>query len=207
MSWGTDDKLLSSGRSAGAEGDLLGDRERAGGAWPPPALTPADYAARYKIISQAVLAEDPTIKVGPSVIAHRQRQRVAGCGPLGPDQSGRFRLLSSLRAALRHFEVHLRRRAQRRTTSPSSLNMSSSSRPTGGRNVIDRLAANGRPITTPLIASECNPSSWEGTYYFQLNRTMAHGAGCRGERSSPSQRWASWPSSTGTSRTTAAAPR
>ena len=28
-------------------------------------LSPADYAARYKTISSAMVAQDPTIKVGP----------------------------------------------------------------------------------------------------------------------------------------------
>ena len=43
--------------------------------------------------------------------------------------------------------------------------------------MIDRLTANSRPADTPLVLSEYNASSWEGTYYFSLNRTVAHALG------------------------------
>jgi hypothetical protein len=45
------------------------------------------------------------------------------------------------------------------------------------QNIIDRLVANNRPSTTGLVTSEWNPSSWEGSYYLNCNRCMAHALG------------------------------
>jgi hypothetical protein len=59
----------------------------------------------------------------------------------------------------------------------SSLNWIRQQQTDRRQKVVDRLTANGRPASTPLMATEWNPSSWEGTYYFGLNRTVAHALG------------------------------
>lgn len=176
MSWGTDDKLLSP-----TEGPVpkvvyweIGNEPE--GPYPPPPLTPDDYAARYKIISQAVLAEDSTIKVGPcmmsadngnawldAVLSDPANQvDFVNYHPYGPmyyatrTQSGGVLNAADLNVILNTVRQQQYDRRQK---------------------VVDRLIANGRPANTPLVASECNPSSWEGTYYYQLNRTVAHALG------------------------------
>jgi len=43
--------------------------------------------------------------------------------------------------------------------------------------IVERLTAYNRPSDTPLILSEWNTSSWQGTYYYELGQTVAQGLG------------------------------
>jgi hypothetical protein len=43
--------------------------------------------------------------------------------------------------------------------------------------IVNWLTAAGRDPNTPLWLTEQNPSSWEGTYYYDLNKCVAHGLG------------------------------
>lgn len=176
MTWGTDDKLLAPGEAPVPKVTYWEIGNEPEGPYPPPALTPTDYANRYKIISQAVLAEDPTIKVGPcmmsadngnawldAVLSDPQNQvDFVNYHPYGPlygatkTQSGGVLNADDLNASLNTVRQQQYDRRQK---------------------VVDRLVANARPADTPLVSSECNPSSWEGTYYYQLNRTVAHALG------------------------------
>jgi len=176
MTWGTDDKLLAPGEAAVPPVVWWEIGNEPEGPYPPPSLTPEDYAARYKTITQAVLAEDPTIKVGPCCMSAdngnawldavfsdpANRVDFVNYHPYGPlygivkTTSGGLLNAGDLNSGLNSMKQQQIDRRQK---------------------IIDRLAANNRPTNTPLVASECNPSSWEGTYYFTLNRTVAHALG------------------------------
>lgn len=176
LSWGSDDKLLAPGEAAVPKVDWWEIGNEPEGPYPPPPLTPQDYAARYKVITQAVLAEDPTVKVGPCITTADNgnawldavlsdpgnRVDFVNYHPYGPlygitkTTSGGVLNADDLNLGLNTIKQQQIDRRQK---------------------IIERLSAAGRPTNTPLVASECNPSSWEGTYYFNLNRTVAHALG------------------------------
>jgi hypothetical protein len=174
LSWGTDDKLLAPSEAPVPKVTYweIGNEPEG---MPAPMLPPADYSARYKMMTQAMLQEDPTIKFGPSVInpqdnawlnavlADPANQVDFVCyHPYGPlyrtvvGQSGGVLNADDL---------------------TNSLNTIRQQQFVAWQYAVDRLVANGRPTSIPMAATECNPSSWEGTYYYELNRTMAHALG------------------------------
>ncbi len=175
LAW-SGDKLLAPGEPATprvTDWEIGNEPE---GPYPPPALTPADYAARYKAMTAAMLAVDPTIRVGPCVMSAdngnawldavfadpANRVDFVAYHPYGPlywitkNNAGGTLSGPDLQRGLLQMRQQQSDRRQK---------------------VVDRLVAAGRPADTPLIASEWNPSSWEGTYYYSLNRTAAQGLG------------------------------
>ena len=117
MSWGTDQKLLSPGEALTPKVVYWEIGNEPEGPFPPPALSPADYAARYKMISQAVLAEDPTVKVGPGMMTADNGNAWLDAVLSDPTNHVDFHQLSSIRASIRHREDHLGRSADTPTTS------------------------------------------------------------------------------------------
>ena len=57
------------------------------------------------------------------------------------------------------------------------LNVQKSQQVAAKQKIVDRLVAYNRPADTPLLLSEWNTSSWQGTYYYSLGQTMAQGLG------------------------------
>lgn len=176
LAWGTDDKLLAPGEAPVPKVVYWELGNEPEGPYPPPSLTPEDYAARYKVISQAVLAEDPTIQIGPGCVTADNGN--AWLDAVFSDPDNRVDFVAYHPYGPLYWIT--------KTTSGgvlnaddlnNGLNTMKQQQVSKKQKMVDRLVANGRPASTPLIASEINPSSWEGTYYFNLNRTMAHALG------------------------------
>jgi hypothetical protein len=137
-------------------------------------LSPADYAARYNAITKAMLAVDPTIKVGPCVMSadngnawldavfanRNNRVDFVAYHPYGPLYS-----ITRSTGVLNANDLAI------------GMNRIKQQQADRRQKVVDRLTANNRSASTPLIASEWNPSSWEGTWYFGLHQTVAQGLG------------------------------
>ena len=176
LTWGTDDKLLAPGESMVPKVTWWEIGNEPEGPYPPPALTPADYANRYNIISAAVIAEDPTIKIGPGCMTANNgnawldavfanpanRVDLVAYHPYGnlygitrDSTGGSLDALSLMRG----------------------LNMHKGQQATSKQNIVARLVAYNRPADTPLLISEWNTSSWQGTYYYGLGQTVAQGLG------------------------------
>lgn len=174
MSWGSDAKLLAPGEAATSRVDYWEIGNEPEGPYPPPALSPADYAARYNTITKAMLAVDPTIKVGPCVMSadngnawldavfanRNNRVDFVAYHPYGPLYS-----ITRSTGVLNANDLAI------------GMNRIKQQQADRRQKVVDRLTANNRSASTPLIASEWNPSSWEGTWYFGLHQTVAQGLG------------------------------
>ncbi|MBI4580289.1 MAG: hypothetical protein HY718_11340 [Planctomycetes bacterium] len=176
LNWGSDDKLLAPGEPPVPPVVYWEIGNEPEGPYPPPALAPDDYAARYSTITQAMRAVDPTIKVGPGVMSADNgnawldavfsnagnRVDFVAYHPYGPlywitkNNSGGVLNANDLMGGLDSLKQQQTDRRQK---------------------VVDRLTANNRPGGTPLVASEFNPVSWEGTYYYNLSQTVAQGLG------------------------------
>lgn len=176
LQWGTQDKLLAPGEAPVPTVTYWEIGNEPEGPYPAPALTASDYANRYKTIAQAILAEDPAVKVGPSVMSadngnawldavysdSANRVDFSCYHPYGPlffntkQLSGGVLNAEDLNAGLNDIRPV---QAQRR------------------QKMVDCLVANGRPSVTPLMATESNPSGWEANYYYNLNRIQAHALG------------------------------
>jgi len=176
LSWGTSDKLLAPGETPVPRVEYWEIGNEPEGPYPPPSLTPADYAARYKTISEAVIAEDATVKVGPGCMTADNGN--AWLDAVDSDPTSRVDFVN--------YHPYGNLYGITKTTSGgiliaddlcSGLNTMKQAQYDKHQKMVDRLVANSRPADTPLAITECNPSSWEGTYYFQLCRTAAHGLG------------------------------
>lgn len=174
--WGTEDKLLAPGEVPVPKVVYWEIGNEPEGPYPPPPLTPEDYALRYRTIVPAMRAVDPTIRVAPGIMSADNGNAwldailadpanpvdFISYHPYGPlygitkNNYGGVLDPAGMNAGLNQMKKQQRDRRQK---------------------VIDRLVANGRPANTELSASEFNPSSWEGTYYYGLAQTVAHGLG------------------------------
>lgn len=142
-----------------------------------PTLPPADYHTNYLAMVAAMIAEDPQIKVGPctttpgtsgnewlNVILNDPACRVdfVAYHPYGPlywvtkNQSGGVLDGPTLENGLNYMKTQQVEAKQR---------------------VVNALTAAGRDPNTPLWLTEYNPSSWEGTYYYNLSKCQAHALG------------------------------
>lgn len=146
------------------------------GPYPAPPLTPQEYAETYKAITQALAAEDPNLRFGPSVMTAANGN--AWLDAVFSDPANRVDVV--------YYHPYGNLYHIVKGTSGGVLNADDLNLGVNGlrdiqiqrrQEILDRLAANGRPTTTGLVESEWNPSSWEGSYNFDLNRTMAHALG------------------------------
>ena len=177
LSWGTNDKLLAPGEAAVPKVTWWEIGNEPEGPYPPPALTPADYASRYNIISAAMIAKDPTIKIGPGCMTANNGGN-AWLDAVFANKSNRVDLVAY------HPYGNLYGITRDNTGGAldaafiqRGLNVQKSAQLTAKQNIVNRLVANNRPANTPLIISEWNTSSWQGTYYYNLGQTIAQGLG------------------------------
>ncbi|HSW44368.1 MAG TPA: hypothetical protein VLM89_02230 [Phycisphaerae bacterium] len=176
MIWGTDAKLLSPGEAAVPKVTWWEVGNEPEGPYPPPALTPTDYASRYNIISTAMLAKDPTIKVGPGCMTANNGNAwldAVFANPANQVDFVAYHPYGNLYGITRDNTggyvnpIYLMR----------GLNLQKSQQLSAKQKIVERLVANNRLSTTLLSLSEWNPSSWQGTYYYSLSRMVAQGLG------------------------------
>ena len=176
LDWGGDDKLLAPGEAMVPKVVWWEVGNEPEGPYPPPALTPGDYANRYRIISSAMLAQDPTIKVGPGCMTANNGN--AWLDAVCSDSGNRVDFV----AYHPYGNLYgITRDITGGTLSPpelmKGLNVQKNAQNSARQKIVDRLVANNRPAGTPLILSEWNTSSWQGTYYYGLGQTVAQGLG------------------------------
>lgn len=176
LDWGTNDKLLAPGEAPVDKVIWWEIGNEPEGPYPPPSLTPADYANRYSIMSAAMLAKDPTIKVGPgcmtadngnawldAVFANPANQvDLVAYHPYG----NLFGITKNNTGGYLEPTFLMRGLAQHKLQQAAKK-----------QNIVDRLVAFNRPADTPLLLSEWNTSSWQGTYYYGLGQTVIQGLG------------------------------
>ena len=110
-------------------------------------LSPADYLSRYKSISSAMVAQDPTIKVGPCGLNPTELSTVLGDSSARVDfvsyhPYGTVGAISQTSAS--QVQTDLRGVKQAQIDAKQAI--------------VTALQSSGRPTNTPLIASEWNPS-------------------------------------------------
>jgi len=176
MNWGTDDKLLAPDEPPVPKVIWWEVGNEPEGPYPPPALTPEDYANRYHIISTAMLARDPTIKVGPGCMTANNGNAwldAVFSNPANQVDLVAYHPYGNLYAITRDNTGG--------TLDPfyimRGINVQKAAQIDARQKIVDRLVANNRPADTPLILSEWNTSSWQGSYYYGLGQTVAQGLG------------------------------
>ena len=176
MDWGDDDKLLAPGEAMVPRVNYWEIGNEPEGPYPPPPLTPEDYANRYNIISTSVIAEDPTIKVGPCIMTADNGN--AWLDAVFSDEDNRVDFVAyHPYGNLYYITRDNSGGVLNGTDLMNGLNVQKQIQNDRRQKIIDRLVANGRPADTELIISEWNPSSWQGTYYYNLSKTVAQGLG------------------------------
>ncbi len=176
LEWGTDDKLLAPDEAMVPKVVWWEIGNEPEGPYPPPALTPEDYANRYRIISAAMLAEDPTIKIGPGCMTANNGN--AWLDAVFANPSNRVDLVAyhpygNLYGITRYntggvLDPHYLMRG---------LGVQKAAQLAAKQKIVERLTAYYRSADTPLLLSEWNTSSWQGTYYYELGQTVAQGLG------------------------------
>lgn len=176
INWWYDEKQLARGEPAPPKVTYWEIGNEPEGPYPAPPLTPEEYAIKYKAITQALIAEDPTIQVGPSVMTADNGN--AWLDAVFSDPTNRVDFVCYHPYGNLYFIV---KNSSGGLLDADDLNVGLNalrqSQFDKRRKIGERLAANGRPSNTPTIASEWNPSSWQGSYYYTVNRTMAHALG------------------------------
>lgn len=149
LSWGGEDKLLAFGEAAVPKVTRweIGNEPECPGQ---PGTTyyyisPEDYVPRYKAISAAMLAQDPTIKVG-------------ACSSGATSQLAA--VLADPTAKVDFISYHPY--GNQVLTSAAGLRNLKGMNTTYYNNEVAALATNGRPTSTPIIASEWNPQAMVG---------------------------------------------
>lgn len=176
LDWGTDDKLLSPEEAPVPKVTWWEIGNEPEGPYPPPALTPEDYANRYSIIASAMLAQDPTIKVGPGCMTANNGN--AWLDAVLADPSNRVDLVAYHPYGNLYY---ITRDMAGGILDPLLLGkgvaLQKGSLANARQKIIERLVANNRPADTPLILSEWNSASWQGSYYYGLGQTVAQALG------------------------------
>ncbi|MGB9588519.1 MAG: hypothetical protein ACPL7O_10110, partial [Armatimonadota bacterium] len=176
INWWYDEKLLKLGEALPPKVLHWEIGNEPEGPFPAPSLTPGEYAEKYKAITQAIIAEDPSVLVGPSIMTADNGN--PWLDAVLSDATNRVDFVCY------HPYGNLYQVTKNRSAgvlNPDDLCMAvtqlRNQQIAKQQKVVNRLIANGRPASTPLIASEWNPSSWEGSYYLNCNRSMAHALG------------------------------
>lgn len=176
LDWGTDDKLLAPGEEMVPKVVWWEIGNEPEGPYPPPAMTPEDYANRYRIISAAMLAEDPTIKIGPGCMTANNGNAWLDAVFANP--------VNRVDLVVYHPYGNLYGITRNNTGGNldasyimRGLDVQKKAQIDAKQKIVDRLVAHNRPADTPLILSEWNTSSWQGTYYYELGQTVAQGLG------------------------------
>jgi hypothetical protein len=176
MDWGTDDKLLAPGEDMVPTVTWWEIGNEPEGPYPPPVLTPEDYANRYSVISNAMIAQDPTIKVGPGCMTANNGNAWLDAVLANPDNRVDFIAYHPYGNLF-----YITRDMAGGTLDPLLLGkgvaVQKRSQANARQKIIDRLIANNRPADTSLILSEWNSASWQGSYYYGLGQTVAQGLG------------------------------
>jgi hypothetical protein len=119
-------------------------------------LSPEDYTARYKTITSAMLAQDPTIKVGlgcslAPLSDSSARVDFIGWHPYGSVGDSNGSSASAVARDLRGVKMF-------------QINTH--------QTLVSALQSNGRPANTPLVYTEWNPSSMQLAGYASNNSMM-----------------------------------
>ena len=178
LQWGLDDTLLPVGEKSVSKVTYweIGNEPEVG--LDVYYTMPVDeYLARYKAISAAMLAEDPTIKVGPCITTVGSSGNALLTAILA-DPACKVDFISyHPYGPLYWLTKNVSGGVLDAPTLESGLNSIKGQQQTWKQNVVNALVSAGRPAHTPLIASEYNPESWEGTYYYGLNQSVAEALG------------------------------
>jgi len=175
--WGTRDKLLASGEAPLKKVKYYEIGNETTDTNPDPAVIPG-LVERYKLVSQAVLSEDPDAKVGPcavesctpyitAVLADPEAQvdfatyhpygvmasTQWGVYPANPGDTG------NPGAATTYLWNELSRQQTRHQT------------------MVDAFVSNAYPATTPMACTEWNPGPWSADNEWK-GATMAHAIAC-----------------------------
>lgn len=176
INWWYDPKLLAPGEALPPKVTYCEIGNEPEGPYPAPPLTPEEYAQKYKVITQALAAEDPNLKFGPSIMTAANGN--AWLDAVLSDPTNRVDVVYYHPYGNLY---HIVNSVSGGVLDAADLNLGINGlrdlQIQRRQEILDRLAANNRPITTGLIESEWNPSSWQGSYNFNLNRTMAHALG------------------------------
>ncbi len=176
MTWGSDDKLLAPGEPMVPRVTWWEIGNEPEGPYPPPALTPEDYANRYRIISAAMIAEDPTIRIGPGCMTANNGN--AWLDAVFANPANRVDLVAYHPYGNLYYITRDNTGGTLGATEiMKGLNVQKKAQNDAKQKIVDRLVAYGRPANTPLLLSEWNTSSWQGSYYYGLGQTVAQGLG------------------------------
>lgn len=143
-----------------------------------PTLPAPDYHTNYLAMTNAMLAEDPEIKVGPCITTAGGETGNAWLNAILTDPACRVDFVAyHPYGPLYWFTKNLSGGVLDGATLESGLNYMKGQQPQRRQEIVNWLTAAGRDPNTPLWLTEYNPSSWEGTYYYNLSRTQAHALG------------------------------
>ncbi len=143
-----------------------------------PIISTADYHTNYLAMTNAMVAEDPEIKVGPCITTAMGTTGNAWLNVILTDPACRLDFVAY------HPYGPLYSLTQDEAggvldgpTLESGLNSMKTQHVARRQEIINWLTSAGRDPNTPLLATEYNPSSWEGTYYYNLSKCQAHALG------------------------------
>lgn len=180
INWSGQPKLLSPGEDSTPKVTYweLGNEPEVGLPWCTQgatifAPTPAEYAARYKQITAAMLAVDPTIKVGPCITTANNGNAWLDAVLADPSNQVDFIAYHPYGPLYSYSNA----RGDTPETAESGLRYMKPQQTTYQNGILARITASGRdPGSIALIVSEYNPSDWKWECSPQIRR-MAHALG------------------------------
>lgn len=141
-------------------------------------LTASKYRDNYKAMSTAMIAEDAEIKVGPCITTAQGAGGNAWLNAVLADQSCKVDFVAYHPYGPLYWLVHNNAGG---VLDPYWLQVGleyvKGQQVQRKQEVVNALTSAGRDPNTPLMLTEYNPSSWEGTYYYKLTRCQAHALG------------------------------
>ena len=140
-------------------------------------MSAEEYLSRYKAISPAMLAEDPTIKIGPCITTVGSGGNAWLQGVLNDPACKVDFVAYHPYGPLYWLTKNVSGGVLDAPTLESGLNYIKGQQQTNKLNVVNALVTAGRDPSTPLVLSEYNPESWEGIFYYGLHQTVAEALG------------------------------